>query len=200
MKNILITLCFLFSICTFSQKTEEYNLFIANIKKESKVDKTDNQVLNLLNDFYQQALQSDDGELDRDISTRIQNLYSNKKSKNMQILTMFLAYQEHLNQTAAVGQLPNSNFQLNLISDLENELQITYNTVPAIIRIYKVEALNSDGKIKESGELVRSSFIEYPNSIPLKVYKYLSDREDSVKNDLVKNHSNHWMVQQFEIK
>lgn len=200
MKNILLLFSLIISINAFSQKSEDYEKFIEQIKKDSKIDKTDKTVYNLLNDFYEQALQSDKGELNQDISQRIQNLYSDKKAKNLHILTMFLTYQNHITETSSDGKQPNPNFQINLVDDLEGELKDTYGNVPIIIIIYKAEALNSNGKTKESAELIATSLIQYPNSIPLKVYKYLDTKDEKIKVDLVKNHSNHWMVQQFEIK
>lgn len=53
---------------------------------------------------------------------------------------------------------------------------------------------------KESAELIDSSLKTFPNSVPLKVYKYLDTKNDQIKQDLVRNHSNHWMIQQFGIK
>ncbi|MCK8143394.1 hypothetical protein MW871_15995 [Flavobacterium sp. I-SCBP12n] len=200
MKNLILILLLLISINSFSQKTDEYNKFIEQIKKDSKTDKNDETVLILLNDFYEQTLQSDIGELKPDIPERIQKLYSGKNSKNLQILNMFLAYQEHISQTAAVGKQPDPNFQINLINDLESELKNTYGNVPVIIKIYKAEALNSNGQNKESAELISKSLNEFPNSIPLKVYKYLDTKGEKIKEDLVKNHSNHWMIKQFGIK
>lgn len=200
MKNVILLFILLFSVNLFSQNTDDYKTFVEQIKKDSKSDKTDKTVYNLLNDFYEQALQSDQGELNREISDRIQNLYSNKQAKNLHILTMFLTYQNHISETAALGKQPDLNFQMKLINDLETEVQKTYGTTPIIINIFKAEALNSGGKAKESAELISKTLIKNPNSIPLKVYKYLDTKDEQIKKDLVDNHSNHWMVKQFGIK
>lgn len=200
MKNLILLFLLLFSINAFSQKSDEYAKFIEQLNADTKTDKNDKTVLNLLNDFYEQALQSDKGELNPDIPERIQKIYSDKNAKNVQILNMFLVYQEHISQTSAAGKQPDPNFQINLMTDLETELKNVYGNIPVIISIYKAEALNSNGQTKESFETVSESLEKFPNSVPLKVYKYLDTKDEKIKQDLVKNHSNHWMVQQFGIE
>ncbi len=200
MKRLTLLFILLFSVNLFSQNSQDYKTFIEQIKKDSKSDKTDKTVYNLLNDFYEQALQSDQGELNKEISERIQNLYSNTQAKNLHVLTMFLTYQNHISETAALGKQPDLDFQINLLNDLETEVQKTYGSIPLIINIFKAEALNSGGKTNESAELISKTLIKNPNSIPLKVYKYLDTKDEQIKKDLVDNHSNHWMVKQFGIK
>jgi hypothetical protein len=200
MKNLILTLVIFFSLNAFSQKSVEYVQFIDQLKTDATIDKNDKTVLNLLNDFYEQALQSDKGELNSDISERIQKLQTDKKAKNLQILNMFLVYQNHVSQTAAIGKQPDPNFQVNLMDDLEKEFKNVYGNVPVLIEIYKAEALNSNGQAKESAELIVKSLEKFPNSIPLKVYKYLDTKDENIKQDLVKNHSKHWMVLLFEIE
>ena len=200
MKNLIAVFFIIISSTLFSQKSEVYLKFIKELKKDSEIDKTDKVVYNLLNSFYEETLQSDAGEMTPRTAEKIQNFYSDKNSKNKQILNMFLAYQNHISETAAVGKQPNSKFQVDLMTDLEEEIKNIYGDVPAIILIYKAEALNSDGQSEESAKLINSSLNNFPNSIPLKVYKYLDTKDEKIKEDLTKNHSKHWMVQQFGIK
>ncbi|MBU4539191.1 MAG: hypothetical protein L6264_04975 [Weeksellaceae bacterium] len=200
MKNLTFIILLFLSINVFSQKSDEYLKFIKQLKENTTTDTKDKTVLNLLNDFYEQALQSDKGELNPDITQRIKKLYEDKNTKNLQILNMFLTYQEHINQTAAAGKHPDSNFQVNLMTDLESEVKNIYGTVPVIVEIFKAEALNSNGQTKESAEIISKSLIKFPDSIPLKVYQYLDTKDEKIKEDLIKNHSNHWMIQQFGIK
>ncbi|MEN2400177.1 hypothetical protein GKZ90_0010335 [Flavobacterium sp. MC2016-06] len=200
MKNLTLILFFISSIHSFSQRSEEYNKFIKEIKKNAKTDKNDQTVLNLLNDFYNQVLQSEKGDLNADIPERLQKLYSDKNAKNLQIMSMFLAYQEYISQTVAGNKETDPNFQFNLITDLENEVKNTYGKVPIIVNIFKAETLKLNGQSKEYTELISKSLVEFPDSIPLKVYKYLDTKDEKTKDDLVQNHPNHWMVQQFEIK
>ena len=113
---------------------------------------------------------------------------------------MFIAYQNNISDAVANGSIPDSKFQLELINDLQEEIKNTYSDIPVIVLIYNIEALSLDNQSKESANLIESSLKSFPNSIPLKVYKYLSSKDEKIKNDLVKNHSEHWMVQQFGIK
>ncbi|GEM50736.1 hypothetical protein EB1_05260 [Empedobacter brevis NBRC 14943 = ATCC 43319] len=200
MKNLIIIFFLLASSNLFAQKSEAYINYIKELKTNTKTDRNDKTVFTLLNNFYDEALQSDEGEMKPETIKKIQDFYANKDAKNKQILNMFLAYQNHISETAAVGKQPNSKFQVDLINDLEQEIKNVYNEVPVIILIYKAEALNSNGQTKESAELIDSSLKTFPNSVPLKVYKYLDTKNDQIKQDLVRNHSNHWMIQQFGIK
>ncbi|RYE55631.1 MAG: hypothetical protein EOP48_09790 [Sphingobacteriales bacterium] len=109
-------------------------------------------------------------------------------------------YQDHISQTAAKGRRPNVEYQLGCIQRLESELQTLYQKVPTIVYIYKAEALQSAGRMDEAKVLVAASLQKVPNSIPLKVYRYLDSKDEAIKKDLIQNHSEHWMVQQFAIK
>jgi len=200
MKKTILIFFLIFTVNSFSQQSEEYTKFIEEIKHNSKSDKNNKTVFNLLNDFYEQVLQSDNGELNQNTLRTIQELYADHDAKNLQILSMFLAYQEHISESFGAGSEPDTTFQLNLLNDLESELDKVYGNVPVIVKIYKAEALNSAGQNQEYGELLRQSLIEFPNSVPLKVYSYLDTKDEKLKIDLIKNHSNHWMVQQFQIK
>jgi len=201
MRRLILILIFLpLSLPAFSQKSGKYIHYIEQLKSGTQSDKNDKTVLKLLNDFYEQVLQSDNGELNQNTLRTIQELYADHDAKNLQILSMFLAYQEHISESFGAGSEPDTTFQLNLLNDLESELDTVYGNIPVIVKIYKAEALNSAGQNQEYGELLRQSLIEFPNSVPLKVYSYLDTKDEKLKIDLIKNHSNHWMVQQFQIK
>lgn len=154
MKNLIIIFFLLASSNLFAQKSEAYINYIKELKTNTKTDRNDKTVFTLLNNFYDEALQSDEGEMKPETIKKIQDFYANKDAKNKQILNMFLAYQNHISETAAVGKQPNSKFQVDLINDLEQEIKNVYNEVPVIILIYKAEALNSNGQTKESAELI----------------------------------------------
>lgn len=200
MKKLVIIFFIIISSNLIAQKTEAYNSYIKELKKDSKIDKNDKTVSNLLYSFYDEMLQSDSGGIKPETLKKITDFYANKDSKNKQILNMFIAYQNNISDAVANGSIPDSKFQLELINDLQEEIKNTYSDIPIIVLIYKIEALNADNQLKESANLIESSLKSFPNSIPLKVYKYLSSKDEKIKNDLVKNHSEHWMVQQFGIK
>ena len=200
MKNIIFIVLIFLSTNSFAQKSDEYLNFIKELKKETKIDQSDKTVFEILNNFYEEILQSETGEMKPETINKIQSFYSDNNSKNKHIINMFFAYQNHITETAAVGKQPNSKFQVDLICDLEEEIKNVYGNVPIIVLIYKAEALNSNGQTKEAASLISKSLNIFPSSIPLKVYKYLDSKDEKIKLDLIKNHSNHWMVQQFQIK
>ena len=200
MKKLILLLAFAVSLPLFAQQTNDYEQFIAQLKKNSRPDKNDRAVWNLLNDFYEEALQSDAGELNRNTVEKMQKLYADRKAKNMQILHLFMVYNNHISQTAAQGKTPDSGLQVGLMLELEKEMADTYGKVPAIVRIYKAEALVSNGQHKESADVISAGLLEYPGSVPLKVYRFLETNDEGLKTDLIKNHPDHWMVKQFGIR
>ncbi|MFC7773050.1 hypothetical protein [Flavobacterium sp. GCM10027622] len=199
MKKLSLLLLF-FSFNVFSQQNEAYKKYSNQLKAENKIDSEDKSVFDLLDEFYNQVLQSETGELSSEIPKKIEQLYQGKKTKNRHLLLLFLAYQDHITKTAAVGKKPNSNFQVALMNDLESEFQSIFNKIPAIIYIYKAEAYFSNGQQSESLKTIESGLTVYPDSVPLKVYKYLDTKNEDLKKDLLLNHSKHWMVKQFEIQ
>lgn len=201
MRRLILILIFLpLSLPAFSQKSGKYIQYIEQLKSGTQSDKNDKTVLKLLNDFYEQALQGEDPVLSPEISKQIQKLYSDKGSKNMQILNMFLAYQDYISSSASGQKQPDPGFQVNLMDDLEKEVTTVYGNIPIIIEIYKAEALKANGQRMEAADVVASSLGKFPDSIALKVYKYLNSKDEAIKEDLIKNHANRWMVQSFAIQ
>lgn len=200
MKKLILLFSVLISVGCYCQNDREYEIFIQQLKSNAIPDKNDLTVYRLLDDFYEQVLQADNGELNEDIPLRIEQLYSDENTKNLHIFYMFMAYQQHISHTAGLGINPDSKFQVRLMTDLENEIKATYGKVPVIIKIYKAEAFNSNRQYKEYSILLAQSLSEFPDSIPLKVYSYLDTNDEKIKADLLKNHSNHWMVKDYLIK
>jgi hypothetical protein len=170
------------------------------IKKESKIDGNDKTIYHLLDAFYDETLQAENGEMTEGIIAKTQKLAADPDTKNLHILMLFLMYQQHISQTAAVGKKPNAGFQMATINLLKDELRSIYGKIPAIIYVYQYEALESMSKKEEAGAAAAEGLKEYPDSVPLKVYTYLSTNNEAIKNDLLKNHANHWMVKQFGIQ
>lgn len=200
MKKLVMVFFFLLGISAFSQTAAAAKEVFEKMKKESKIDGNDKAVYNLLDDFYNKSLQAENDEMTDETVGKIQTLISDPDTKNIHILMLFLMYQQHISQTAAVGKKSNPEFQIETMKLLEDETKNIYGKVPAIIYIYKYESLDSGDKKAEAKDAVIRGLKEYPDSVPLKVYGYLSTKDEALKNDLIKNHPNHWMVKQFEIK
>src|SRR5204863_7753691 len=135
------------------------------------------------------------GELENGTVEKLQTFMKSDDSKNKHLLNLFLIYQRHIGEASAKGLEPNSEFQVETMTALENEFKDLYGLIPAIIYIYKSEALNSDQKFEEAKAEVKEGLAVYPNSIPLKVYRYMDTKDVNLKADLISNHSNHWLVQ-----
>jgi hypothetical protein len=201
MKILYTSLLVLLSFYSFSQsRSNSFIKTVNQIKSQSKIDKNDKEALNLIDYFYNDALQSDKGELEANTINKLQAFMGSKDSKNKHLLMLFLMYQEHISETAARGLMPDSKFQVLAANTIEQEFNTLYGVTPAIIYIYKAEALSSDKKSQEAKEVVKRGLEDYPNSIPLKVYTYLDTKDESLKKDLVQNHARHWLVMQNKIE
>jgi hypothetical protein len=200
MKKLVLALLLFFGVQAFSQTAAAAKEVFEKMKKETQIDGNDKAVYNLLNEFYDKNLQADNDEITAETVEKIQSLVSDPNTKNLHILMLFLMYQQHISQTAAVGKEPNPEFQIETMRLLENETKAVYGKIPPIVYIYKYEALESGNKKDEAKATTIQGLKEYPDSVPLKVYTYLNTKDEKIKNDLVKNHSNHWMIKQFGIK
>lgn len=200
MKKLILALFLCISLNTFAQTGNQVKDIFLKIKQESKIDRNDRVVYDILDEFYTKNLQSENDEMTPETIQRIEKTASNPDTKNLHVLLLFLMYQQHLSRTSVAGKTPDTEFQIEAMKLLENETRDIYGKVPAIIYIYKAEALDGSGKKEEAKAAVDQGLKEYPDSVPLKVYSYLNTKDEVLKNDLVKNHPNHWMVLQFGIK
>ncbi|MCA6066959.1 hypothetical protein JI747_007205 [Chryseobacterium sp. RG1] len=200
MKKLALIFLIMINLSLYAQNKPSIKDIYPEIKKQSQIDKSDKTVYNLLTTFYEKNLQADQEEMTPEDIQQIERLVSDPSTKNIHILMLFLMYQQHISKTAAVGKEPDIDFQIDTMNILESETKEIFGKIPAIIYIYKAEALESGHKKDESQNTVAQGLKEYPDSIPLKVYSYLNTKDNAIKNDLIKNHSKHWMVQQFDIK
>ncbi|MDP9958562.1 hypothetical protein [Chryseobacterium lathyri] len=200
MKKLILTIFFCIGLNTFAQNGNQVKDIFLKIKQESKIDRNDQAVYDILDEFYTKSLQAENDEMTPETVQRIEKLASNPDTKNLHILLLFLMYQQHLSRTSMAGKTPDTEFQTEAMKLLENETKDIYGKVPVIIYIYKAEALDGAGKKEDAKAAVDQGLKEYPDSVPLKVYSYLNTKDEVLRNDLVKNHPNHWMVLQFRIK
>lgn len=200
MKKLVLIFFVLINLSLFAQNNPSIKDIYPEIKKQSKIDKSDKTIYNLLTAFYEKNLQADQEEMTPEDIQQIERLVADPNTKNLHVLMLFLMYQQHISKTAAVGKKPDSDFQIETMNILESETKEIFGKVPAIIYIYKAEALESGNRKEDSQNTITQGLKEYPDSIPLKVYSYLNTKDSTLKNDLIKNHSKHWMVQQFEIQ
>jgi hypothetical protein len=200
MKKLILTIFFCIGLNTFAQTGNQVKDIFLKIKQESKIDRNDKAVYDILDEFYTKSLQAENDEMTPETVQRIEKLASNPDTKNLHILLLFLMYQQHLSRTSMAGKTPDTEFQTEAMKLLENETQDVYGKVPVIIYIYKAEALDGAGKKEDAKAAVDQGLKEYPDSVPLKVYSYLNTKDEVLRNDLIKNHPNHWMVLQFGIK
>lgn len=200
MRKLIIGTLLCLSISVFAQSGNSMASILQKIKSQSKIDTQDKVVYDLMDEFYQKNLQADSDEMTPEFTHRIQKAVSDPNTKNIHLLYLLLMYQQHISRAVAEGKSPNPEFQIETMNLLESETKEVYGKLPAIIYIFKAEALDSGSKKEEAKITVANGLKEYPDSIPLKVYSYLNTKDEDLRQDLIKNHPNHWMVQQFGIK
>jgi hypothetical protein len=180
--KILNLVILLISLNCFAQN-DSYKKYIEKLKSETNIDNQDMTVFNLLDEFYMQVLQSDAGELSPEIPKEIDKLYQNKETKNRHLLVMFMIYQEHITQALEAGK--RSKFQIDMINDLANEFNNISNRIPVLIYVYKFEALDISGQNDEAIKVLNQGLTKYPDSVPLKVYKFSSSKDENSTGALI---------------
>lgn len=154
MKKLALIFLIMINLSLYAQNKPSIKDIYPEIKKQSQIDKSDKTVYNLLTTFYEKNLQADQEEMTPEDIQQIERLVSDPSTKNIHILMLFLMYQQHISKTAAVGKEPDADFQIDTMNILESETKEIFGKIPAIIYIYKAEAL-------ESGHKKRSHKIQF---------------------------------------
>lgn len=191
---------FIGTVSAQNEIDEYINTVIVESKNLNQVDSKDLTMKNTFDQFYNEVLQNDNGQISEELLDKITLLVENPNTKNMQIMNLLLVFQDYINEVSENQSTLNPEFQLKIVNAIEKEFIDLKQEVPALIYVYKIEALQTNDMFDESDKLIEISLKKFPNSIPIKAYKYLATEDENVKNDLVKNHSNHWFVKQLDIK
>src|SRR5690606_12860254 len=131
--SILLILTFQTSI---GQEIEDFNRVVNDVIASSSKDAKDLTAWELLNDFYEETLQSDSGLTSAKTYERLDAFLRNEKSFNKHLIMLFIAYQDYVGESARSGLPPDSKFQVFLINKTEEEIQKIYGKVPVVILIY----------------------------------------------------------------
>ena len=190
-----------FGTISAQNEIDEYiNTVIVDSKNTNPVDAKDLTMKNLFDQFYNEVLQDESGQISEDLLNKITVMVESPSTKNMQLMNLLLVFQDYINEVSENPSSLNSEFQLKIVEAMENEFINLKQDVPAIIYVYKIEALQTNEKFDESDKLIEVALKKFPNSVPIKAYKFLATEDENVKNDLIKNHSNHWFVKQLDLK
>ena len=202
-KQMRIIIFFLFGfLSTFlsAQTFQDYENIKTEYKRNSKIDSSDKSALNILISFYEEVHQATNGSLSELTLNTLTNFLESKKSKNKHLIQLFFIYQDYITECASKNIKANSDYQIKLIEDIENEITSIYKLTPTIISIYKYESYELAKTKKKALETVQNGLLNNPKSIPLKVYLFLLTNDEKIKQELIQNHSSHWLVKQNNIK
>ncbi len=168
------------------------------VKRKTRIDSTDKKLLVLLNQLYNQTMQADNGSPTEETIKAYQRYITDTTLANRQVALLFDNYQNLITQATSDGKRPPPDICVPLMKALVSECMGVYNQIPPIVCIYMGEALQSAGMMDEAREHFRKSLQFYPNAIPLLVYTYQLEQNDSKKKeelaDLKKRFPKHWMV------
>ena len=164
----------------------------------SKIAPNDSAVLHLLNKAYQSVLQADDGRLDDATVSAFQHYKTDTTLANRQIILLYDNYQLIVSTSAADGKRPQADICIPMMHQLSGECLRVYNMIPAGVCVSMCEALMSAGMLQKAKEHVKLCLQFYPDSIPLQVFKYQLEDNETLKGkylaELKRKHPNHWMV------
>lgn len=199
-KLFTLVLILFFGTISAQNDIDEYlNSVITESKNIYATDASNLEMNQLFNEFYEAVLQSELGEIKEDLVNKITTLVENPETKNMHLMSLFLILQNYLDEVNENADIINTEFQLKIVSQLENEFIALKQEVPVLIYVYKIEALQSNEMYTEADFVTENAFKKFPNSVPIKVFQYLATNNDSIKKDLLENNKNHWFVKQLEL-
>jgi hypothetical protein len=183
---------------TLSSTSEFFYLPEWTVKSKTKIVATDKTILTVLDKMYEQTMQANDGQLDEKTVRKYQQFQTDTTLANRHIALLFDTYQTIITETAAKGEKAPADICVPLMKTLAGECVSLYNNIPAIVCIYMGEALQSAGMTDDARKHFKMSLQFYPNSIPLLVYNYRLEQDQTKKKeqlaDLKKKYSKHWMV------
>src|ERR1043165_3772066 len=127
--RILIVLSFLvLSHCAFAQSQADkiVDSLIAPIKAKTVIDSENTRIYSLLESFYDEVLQSDNGGLSAKTMRRLKIYRDESHLRNKHLLVLFFMYQDLITDAANKGRNPNPDYQLALIKRLKSEMKSLY--------------------------------------------------------------------------
>lgn len=197
----LLLFFLLLPIGLHAQQQDVYDNLVAEVQKmkaTTKVDKNDRRILEFLNKIYMEVLQADHGSLSKGTIDEIKAFQNDCSLANRHIFILFHRYQSLIEAGQSKPEESDPNLQLALMKVLSGELIDLYDEIPPIILIYMGEAQLNAGYREHAKTHFTQSLFFYPDSVPLKVYKYLLTDNESEKRrlfeELTEKHPNHWMV------
>lgn len=168
------------------------------VKNKTKVSSSDKRIISLFDKLYEKTLQANNNELDEKTIREYQAYQKDTTLANRHIALLFDNYQNIITETAAKGKQAPAEICIPILKSLSEECLKLYNTIPVIVCVYMGEALQSAGMTEEARNHFKMSLQFYPNSIPLMVYNYKLEQDETKKQqlfkELKKKYSKHWMV------
>jgi hypothetical protein len=194
----LITVATVFSQNTLSQAAiKQYEA----INSATVIDSKDMTVYKLLDAFYEENLNADNGSPSQHTITKISEIMADEKFPNRNLLEILLMYQDQLRYMAENNEKLNPGFQFMTTDLLARESQKIYGKVPVLIQIYQGEAFMIAHNDDKAQAIFKEILTTNPDCMPARVYSCMLTKDEAEKKRLTevlkKERPNHWMVQQF---
>ncbi len=194
MKKTLLYFFLLAAAITQAQGTyESLSAELESVKKKCRADGRDKGVYRLMESLQNELLEADNGQLSDETIAAYKTYANDPTLHNSHIFYLFQRYQDEAENPDVT-----SDFQLGCMKLLSAECISTYKAIPAIVLVYMGEALMAAGMDQKAGEHFEMALSHYPDSVPIKVYRYSlapdGPAKENMKKHLLKKHPNHWMV------
>ncbi len=168
------------------------------VKNKAKITSSDKAIIELLDLMYEQTLQANDLNLEEKTIKQYEQYKTDTTLANRHIALLFDNYHTTITETAADEVNIAAELSISLMKSLSGECLSLYKSIPVIVSVYMGEALESAGMTDKAREHFKLSLQFYPNSIPLQVYNYRLEQDQTKKKnqlaELKKNYPKHWMV------
>lgn len=168
------------------------------VKQSAIIDPRDSTVLNWFEEGYEQMLQADVGHLNDDLAKLYSQFRLDTTIANRHLFYLYDSYQTIVSTAENHKMSIPTELCLSIVDSLAEESNRIYGIIPAIVWIYKGEALLSAGLTEQARNHFRKGLELFPQSIPIQVYNFRLEKNERVRTKqyktLKKKYPKHWMV------
>lgn len=203
MKKLVLLITLIAVSTVFSQNTLSQAAIkqFEAINSATVIDSKDMRVYTLLDVFYEENLNADNGSPSQESIDQISEIMTDEKFPNRNLLEILLIYQDQLRFMAERNEKPNPGYQFMTTDLLARESKKIYGKVPVLIQIYQGEAFMVAYNDDKAQAIFKEILTTNPDCMPARVYSCMLTKDEAEKKRLTealkKERPNHWMVQQF---
>ena len=190
---------FFFPAFSFSQETSFVKGLSASMIDSAVIDSTDMAIYHWSEVFFMNNFQNDVQIINPKTRAMIDSLIKDPHAKNMHLIGLLMFSYEIIGNTIPP---PNEHtaYQVEINEEITKQFKNTYNRIPVLIYTFLAESYINNEQFDSLNKILPEARKQYPDAIPLKVYQYQQSKDPQLKEDLLKNHANHWLVKSYHIQ